>query len=332
MTNSTRLLHSLRVLLVVFALALLVVWQRAIRSGFIPPPEVQGQSFSIASGNPLSNTGVHPADILGVGGYPLVPCENLGLLCNDPVTGAPDDIAGLSFGYDFVAIDLPPLQFSVAGGSQGASGTAVRVEANCSPAEPRADVFETPADGSNYQDLDGDGDACGSNSGFGLSLTEGATSDNVDALDRDPCQFADFNCDGVPDDPVFLTLTPGSPTLGLLGATSADILIAAADYVPVVWAGSNSLGLLAGDRIDALCVRDNGNGIYDGGDRVWFSLAPGSPTLAALPATPADVLGAAPLRLVYPAGQLGLLATDNVDALMCAMEIQELFLPVIRKS
>jgi hypothetical protein len=49
-----------------------------------------------------------------------------------------------------------------------------------------------------------------------------------------------------------------------------------------------------------------------------FSLAPGSPTLGALGASPADVFITTfnNVSVVhYPAGSLGLLPTDNVDAL-----------------
>jgi hypothetical protein len=303
-------------------------------SGPVPPPEVQGQSFSVVNGDPLSAGGVHPADIVGIGGLPLIPCENLGLLCVDPATGAADDVNGLSFGWDLGFTEHAPLQFSVDSGSQGAAGTAVRIEADCSPAQPQADAFETSVDGANLQDLDGDGVACGTNAGYGLGLTEGATSDNMDAMERDPCLVVDLNCDGTPEGPIYLTLAPGSPSLATIGATSADILLVGVEYLPIVWAqGTDDLGLEGGDVIDALCVKENGNGMYDAEDRVLFSLAPGSPTLASRSMSPAAILQPSPPRIAAAESELGLVATDNLDALLCSeFYFFDLFLPLVLRD
>jgi hypothetical protein len=327
------LLRSTIGLAMVLVVVLVTAAQQPAPSAFTPPPEVHGQSFSIASGDPLQGLGVNPADLL-VGGVPLILCLDQGLLCKDVDNGAYDDIQAVSFGWDFESSGLPVLQFSVDAGSRGLAGTAVRVEADCSPAEPQADVFETSLDGANEQDLDGDGLACGGNNGYGLTLSEGSISDNVDTLERDPCLFVDPNCDGIPDDPILLALAGGSPSLDLLGATGADILVAGIEFVPTIWArGSSDLGLVAGDEIDALCVAENGNGAYDDGDRVLFSLAPGSPTLASLSAGPADLLAPGPPRVLYPAGALGLETTDNVDALNCeTLPLHERFLPLVLKD
>lgn len=310
-----------------------VLAQHARPMAFSPPPEVQGQSFSVAGRGPISATGVQPADVLGAAFGPLIACEQTGLLCVDPLTGARDEVTGLSYGYDFVAIDLPPLQFSVGVGSQGITGTAVRAEANCTPAEPQADVFETALDGQNEQDLDGDGTPCSTNAGYGLGLSEAAGGDDVDALERNPCLYVDPDCDGVPDEPIYVTLAPGSPTLAEIGATAADILVTSDNTPPYVWAdGAVDLGLTAGDAIDALCVRDNGDGRYGPGDRVLFSLAPGSPTLSAWSASAADVLQ--PRGVRYAAAWLGLLPADNVDALSCAAELPtyRLVLPIVGRN
>jgi hypothetical protein len=299
-----------------------------------PKPEVQTQSFSVARGGPLTTIGIHPADILGIGGLPLIPCEHLGLLCTDPASGAQDDLQALSYGWDFGGL-LPPLQFSVGVGTQGAPGTAVAAEAGCQPPEPQADAFETALDGSNGQDLDGDGVACSGNAGYGLVLSEGVVSDEVDGLARDPCQFVDLDCDGRPENPIYLVLAPGSPTLDILGATAADILVTGIEYVPLVWAeGSADLGLDPGDAIDALCLRENGSGTFDAGDQVVFSLAPGSPTLASMGASPADLLVPGEPRVTAAAGALGLRAADNVDALACSSVLlgQRLYLPVVLRQ
>ncbi|MBI5567907.1 MAG: hypothetical protein HY870_23625 [Chloroflexi bacterium] len=338
---------------IVFTAAILIAWsiaigvlartdrsaqpERADRSdrptAFSPPEEAQTQSLSVSNASPITTTGMLAADIVGAGAGPVIICENLGLLCSDPGTGASDDVRGLSYGYDFVSTSLPPIQFSVVAGSRGLTGTAVRAEADCTPAEPAADVFETALDGLNEQDLDGNGTACSTNSGFGLDLSEAVSGDNVDEIERDPCLSIDPDCNGVPDEPLFMTLAPGSPTLAEIGATARDILITSPDFAPQVWAsGSSDLGLTSGDVIDALCVLDNGDAVYGAGDQVLFSLAAGSPTLTTWNAGPADVLR--PQHgVMYAASKLGLLATDDVDGLTCSLEVQlsTLYLPLIRK-
>jgi hypothetical protein len=325
------LIHPASRLLLLVPLALLAMTaQQPPAATHAPPAAVQSQGFSITAAGPATATGVHPADILGLGGAPLIPCENLGLLCYDEA-GAQDDIAGLSFGEDFTEGELPPVQFSVAAGARGADGSAVRSEADCTPAQPQADVFETALDNTNLQDLDGDGAACASGEGFGLSLTEAEESDNVDALERDPCQWVDLTCDGTPEAAIYLTLAPGSPTLTLLGASAADILVSGVEFVPMVWASAADLGLAATDHIDALCLHEDGDGVYSNADQLLFSLAPGSPTLTTLSASPADLLRPGLVAVGVPASALGLLTTDDVDALTCSQTFvfSDLYLPLV---
>src|SRR5262249_51654905 len=77
---------------------------------------------------------------------------------------------------------------------------------------------------------------------------------------------------------------------------------------PSVVVAASSLDLGAGDVVDALA--------YDTvTHQVVFSLAPGSPTLAAIGARPADLLAAPGPTLMISAAALGLLPTDDVDAL-----------------
>ncbi len=292
-----------------------------------PPAEAQSYSFSVGPNDPATGLGFHPADILGAGQVVLIPCQNLGLQCDDPATGAVDDITALAYGHDFADSGPPAVQFSVGAQTQGAAGTAVSAEASCSPAEPQADAFATDLDESNSQDLDGDGVDCAGNNGFGLSLTEGAVSDNVDALERDPCQSVDLVCDTQPEEPVYFTLAPGSPSLVPIGAGSADILSAAGSG-PEVWAHSADLGLVEGDVIASLCLGESGDGQFDAADRLLFSLAPGSPTLARLSLSPADLLRPTP-RLGRPSVLLGLRTEDSLDAAVCSGEyiFYDVFLP-----
>jgi uncharacterized repeat protein (TIGR01451 family) len=305
---------------------------------FDPPPGVMTESFSIKAGGFTALSGIHPADILVAGPIVAVPCPGLGLICTD-TSGAEDDLNALAYGVDFAAApDLPGTEFSVAAGSMGLAGTSVRVEASapCVPAEPQADVFETALTGTNAQDLDGDGASCGGNAGFPLGLCElacGVPADDLDALAQTP-SIVDVNGDGIPDNPVYFTLTPSSPSLSDPAidfsdpggdATAADILVTVGGFTPTVWAdGATQLGLVeTGDVIDALCIGENGNGIFDYmGDNVLFSLAPGSPTLTALGAGPADLLRPGP-SVVYSASKLGLMSTDNVDALKCPNNVAD---------
>ncbi|MCI0521558.1 MAG: hypothetical protein L0Z70_15040 [Chloroflexi bacterium] len=314
------------------ALALLA-GEPAVRSSPAQAPEdVQSHTFSLLAGGPLGLTGVHPADLMAVGGIPLIACEDLGLFCEDLDLGIQDELSSLSFGVDFSDDTLPPVQFSVAPGAQGTEGSAVRLEAGCSPAEPQADVFSSSLSGANSQDLDGDGEACATNSGYGLLIEEAADQD-VDALAADPCRSIDFNCDGLPDEPVYFTLSGGSPTLALLDATPADILVAGSAYLLEVWAsGNDQLGLADGDSVDALCLSEDGDGLFGDGDRLLISLAPGSPSLATIGAGAADLLYANPPRVYLTARDLGLLSDDDVDALLCgaAFNVNRLYLPVIQ--
>ena len=332
--------HRIRApLLVVLGLGLLAIGAYALPLFTTQPPEVQLQSFSVAFTDPHTSSGITPSDILGIGGSSLIPCTELGLLCGDPKSAVPaDDIVALSYGWDFVLKNLPPVQFSVAPGTLGVAGTAVNQEANCTPPEPQADVFESTLDGTNIQNLDGDGQACNPfNNGYGLTLQEVPISNNVDALAHDPCETIDLDCDSRPDQPVFFALAPGSPSLAYLGVTSADILIAGiGGYTPLVWAdGVVDLSLDSADVIDALCIWENGSGVYEPGvDILVFSLAAGSPTLAANNLSAADLLARGD-KVVYPASAIGLGSdpSEDIDALTCTFDlpVYTIYLPLILK-
>jgi hypothetical protein len=55
-----------------------------------------------------------------------------------------------------------------------------------------------------------------------------------------------------PGDTIYFSLTPISPTLGLLGASPADILVTSIGGAPSIAVTAASLGMLAGDDMDAL--------------------------------------------------------------------------------
>jgi hypothetical protein len=118
----------------------------------------------------------------------------------------------------------------------------------------------------------------------------------------------------------YFTLAPGSPTLSFMGVTAADILTRVSGSPgPSVAVSGAALGLGANDAVDALCLV----GIAQP-NRVLFSLAPGSPALAgpdgvlgtADDLSPADILQAGP-NVFRRAGAIGLLPTDNLDAMKC---------------
>lgn len=94
---------------------------------------------------------------------------------------------------------------------------------------------------------------------------------------------------------------------------------------PRLFADFSSLGLQQNDDINAVVVLDfDGNGLFDGTDRVVYSLAPGSPSLSTFPGASAvgasaDVFVVSPggaVTVLAPAAMLGLgNASDNIDAL-----------------
>lgn len=113
-------------------------------------------------------------------------------------------------------------------------------------------------------------------------------------------------------------------SLGAAGAvpppySPADIISPVLPF-GVPWAPAGALGLMPFDDIDALITQDIGPAAMymPGVDSVVFSLAPGSPTLAAIGATPSDLLMAMPfgLPMIYiPGTAFGLGPMDNLDAL-----------------
>ncbi|OGO51099.1 MAG: hypothetical protein A2148_07000 [Chloroflexi bacterium RBG_16_68_14] len=261
----------------------------------------------------------------GAGFAPLVriSCSNLGLTsdgCDDGSDGDQDDLDALSYGADF-GPGPSLLAFSVAAGSAGLPGTAVAGQAACSPAQPQADEFSTLLNSTNALVFDGDGLNGGCPTAAALGLIEQPTSDDLDALVDQSPSFVDTDGDGVPDRPVFFSLAASSPSLTGLGRSAADILSTVEGGQATLYASASALGLQAGDDLDALCVKDQGPGstFSPGEDTVYFSLAPGSPTLASLGASAADVLGPGP-QVLFEAAALGLQDSDDLDAMKCFTE------------
>lgn len=231
----------------------------------------------------------------------------------------------LSFGDDLPAAGGPEIAFSVGPGVQGVTGSAVEVQSNCPPAlpgvspEPEPDEFGSVLDGTNYLVLDGNGPIGACTPAFPLGLVEGATvRDNLDGLYQRDSSVVDQDADGVPDRPVYFSLDAASPSLVASGLLPADVLGTVDGATPTAYASAAELGLEPGDDLDALCLRENGDGVYGVGDVLYLSLTPGSPTLSRIGAGPGDVLIAGdPPAVVQRTRSLGLLAPDDVNALGC---------------
>ncbi len=129
-------------------------------------------------------------------------------------------------------------------------------------------------------------------------------------------------CGGPPTSAATILVPPGTPPDPPCrpGACPAGGIPCAAVPAPF-------LGLVPPDDIDGLCWWDgNANGLPDlpqywtpglPGDYYAISLAPGSPSLG--PFSPADILRptTAGLVMARPGASLGLLPTDDIDALLC---------------
>ena len=284
-----------------------------------------GTTYYIQAGGFHADVGtlhlaVHPPGGAGAGNADTtvaITCANLGLIgCAQ--TAPQDDLDALSFGNDTIPDDNP-IAFSVAPGSQGVEGSAVGAQAACSPAEQQADEFTSSRNGTNSQVLDGDGQGNECPATFGLGLIERPNSDNLDALDGHRPEYVDEDSDGHLDRALFFSLAAGSPSLNPVGFSPADILWTLGIGTPGLYASASQLGLQAADDIDGLCLVDRGNeqARYDPNiDSVLFSLKAGSPTLAAIRASAADVLAPGPM-IRYHAAELGLRSSDDLDAMKC---------------
>jgi hypothetical protein len=304
------------------------------------PPTDQYPTWSIQDGGPLSISAggpFNPADILQNPGAPAVciPCRNLGLVgCSPPFPpppGAWDELDALTYGADFGAYDSSQgyLGFSVDVGSSGQPATAVNVEANCTPAEPEADEFTTQLDGNNFQFFDGNGVACGTNAGANLGLIE-PLGDDLDAIDNKSCQEVDPEGDGYPNRYVYFSLAPGSPTLGLIPASPADVLVTIGGGLPWIYATQAQLGLGAGDDVNGLCLADTAMDDYFDPigasgfpDYLFYTVTAASPSIVnGLVPNAATIMYVPMPGVAIPvdtATALGLLEdnTDDVDAIKC---------------
>jgi hypothetical protein len=285
---------------------------------------IQDPTFGLAAGGSLD-----ASQLYGLPKPPAVELSRAGLGLQ-----AGDDVDALSYGAD--GLDAPgrtTLVFSVDPASVGAPNTGVNQQAVLGSQEGAE--YVTFVDDTNRVLVPPD---------LVVPLPQ---TDDLDALVDDPAAVVDFDDDGQPERAVFFSLAPGSPTLGALGASAADVLVSAGGAVSV-FAPAAAIGLQPGDNLDAMCLMKAGlpqSTLRPGSsaptvpppgpllfDAMVFSLAPGSPTLAAQGHAASDLfftnfanarpgLAGTPLTLYADAAQLGLLAGDDLDALKCARPV-----------
>jgi hypothetical protein len=296
--------------LVIVATMLVVLAASATRAA---SPTVSTTAFSTALCGGAEDVCEPAADPFGPLGFPLgAPIVTpLG-----PLYGLfpGDDVSALSLGLDSFTPNariLISVDAATAACAPPGNPPDVCSEATGLPPQAEADVYFAGAPGAPAAAslvLDGDGAVAGFPAPPpplpAIGLLE--PGDDVDALEA--CSFSALVASGGPP-PIYFTLSPVSPTLGTIGATAADVLLGLAGGPPVIAFPGDTIGLVPGDAIDALA--------FDGAT-LWLSLASGSPTLATLGASAADLLATAP----GPAAPLGIAQSvpglgpdDDVDAL-----------------
>lgn len=197
------------------------------------------------------------------------------------------------------------------------------------PPAPPNGVFAAP----DVQDLFFSGTPVGSgggpNTGNALLLDNPAAmglqpGDNIDAVHLELRPLADEY-----DFSPIVLFSPNQTATGLAGSAvnnqsplnSADLFSSFGNGTNQLSVNENQVGLapLQDEDIDAFLVTLLSAGIPPNSGRLFFSLTPGSPTLAALGASPADILStdlASPPMVSITARELGLLADDDIDGLV----------------
>jgi len=254
------------------------------------------------------------------------------------------DVAGSEFGavssgdntLDFSAgetdiANTHRVFFSVSAGSLGASGAVLAEQALNQGA---ADVFVSSTALSPLAAIGGTPSTASGNSLF-LNQTDynflpalAAGSNNVAVQDdSDGFELSQFKNSGVTRVlPVYFNLDASSPSLADLSLSAVTSWIFytpnSQSTVDSVFAQPGTLGLVNADVIDGLAVYDGGTlGLAETGEYVVFSLQNGSPSLGTT-LSGADVFVSALDGSFFKwidHSQLGLLSTDEIDALDVAI-------------
>jgi hypothetical protein len=265
-----------------------------------------------------------PADLLHdtPGPIPVIgyPAAAMGLI---PL--APGDVVdAISDGFDPVFVPHTDY-FSVNRASIGAPGTGVFTESSVLDTPPgltpghAGDIFVTsPALlGTNILAPAGFGWTLGTTTGDEANI--GLATPIIAAFPGDDVNSYDLATIPV-GAPVLFSLAAGSPTLGFLGATPADILAVGGPYgaAPIILVTAIGLGLPAGAafEMDALAITVGPGGAFLGPGSIEYSLD--TATAGILGLSGADILGlgagGVPI-VVHLAPTLGLLPGDDLDAL-----------------
>jgi hypothetical protein len=224
----------------------------------------------------------------------------------------------LSFGLD--AIPSGVLFFGVDRSAAGIAGLFPPDVDSERQSGAAGDIYRSNFPPNHSLVLDGDGEG-GSPPPLGLGLDEGSNPiDDLVGFSMCSSLAVDPDSDGVLEAPVYFSLALGSPSLTTLGAGPEDILRSRVGNAgsASLWRAGSTFGLVAGDAIDALATD---------GSQVYFSLAPGSPTLLGPDGEPdrnndpdpddmsaGDVMSEAFIS-VYPFSALNLEEGDNLVGL-----------------
>ena len=272
------------------------------------------------------------ADVLTPGPTVHVDYAVLGLVWDDS-TGTGDDLNALSAGRDSFA-GPPILFFSVDRDSIGIDGSPFipyvsDVYEEARSGQAAGDVFVTclghpgvpawsPPSGQNMLHVN--------QQEIGLHPSLFPTQDYTgteEIDDLDALNFSEFDLTGdtLVDESVYFSLDLASTSLSAAVGAEDVLVVKPGDATFSVFAdGVTDIGLQEGDDIDALVlvdIRDRGERTAFA-DRAFFSLAPGSPTLAAYGYSAADIFYTnfnGQFVREFTAEQMGLLSTDNIDAL-----------------
>jgi hypothetical protein len=240
----------------------------------------------------------------------VIPDQNLGIQVPGNV-----DLDAVTYQYEPIT-----LFFSVERAAVGAPGTAVAGQAAVGQAA--GDIYTTNLAGANTLVYNQDVLSLSPNIPAGQLYVPPPQIDDLDALDLAHSDPVAQPTPGMP--PPQFTLIAGN----VFGVSGADILVAgpAPAGPPIVWVPEANLGL------GTLGPGDDIDGLHYDGIGYFFSLTPGSPSLAAGVCggtSAADIFysaGGGACVLWNPAPALGLLVTDDVDAISFVPEPSTLLL------
>lgn len=223
-----------------------------------------------------------------------------------------DVIDAISFGNDPVCCANSSVMMSVATGAFGVSGSAVYMEANFNNGAG-GDVFSaSPLTGSTNAQVH-DAPHLGLAAKVGINKL---SQDDLSGLENDLATVTEMEY------PIFFSLAPGSPFLATSTWSAADILVAEDESTINVYVTAEALGLSGSDDINAIAMDIPPlGGAFPAGSVLFSVSAATAANYSGI--SGADILSKGPKvgattlsypYIVYSHTQLGLAATDDVDA------------------